>query len=191
MATDMMLHPVTMDDRSRNEVIAKMLNRDYNDPTLYGSDTSPKLLNRQFKSLIANIQEAYIKDVLRRLHMILRMNKASKKQKTWLSSFILMLAIALCQEEIEHIRYLRADGDYHRGDRSQATYKRTIADAQRDCSNADEGFDFLMTLFNHKYSPQKRYIANLQHWVKKYNNLAERDFLVGLIGLVKPYREYW
>lgn len=186
IATDIMLHPLTMDDKSRSSIISQMRNQDYNNPNAYGEFTSPKLANRQFKTVIQKLQDEFCKDVLGRLHKILRTGRGSKKGSTWLSSFVFILATAMCLEELEHNRYLRADGDVQR---RSTTHESAMEDARRDCQRIEVGFDFLLDLFNRKYSPQKRYIANLEQWVKTYNNAAEQEFLQRIVQLVMPHRK--
>lgn len=180
-----MLHHVTLKDESRDAVISQM--RNHNDPSKYNSFTSPKVANRQLKSAISKIQGDLCRDILIRLQKILRMGKGTEKKRTRLSSFVLMLAMAMCQEETEHNRWLRAEGDIQRSSgppmdmqavRDQAVRDQAVRDqARRDCRTADDGFDFLTKLFNCKYSPAKRYQALLSDWLKDSYNAGESQFL--------------
>lgn len=186
IATDIMLHHVALDDGSRDDAIRQMLNPEYNDPSAYTTFTSPKLVNRQLKSFIQTIQKNFCIEVLKRLHHILRMHKGQQKTRTWMSSFVLMLTMAMCQEELEHSRYLRADGEAKRGEQEP---QLALEQARRDVRHADTGFDFLLTLFHCKYSPQKRYVASLVDWMGKTKHVAEDRFLERLCRLGNERRK--
>jgi len=104
-----------------------------------------------------------------------------------MSSFVLMLTMAMCQEEMEHSRYLRADGEAKRGEQEP---QLALEQARRDVRHADTGFDFLLTLFHCKYSPQKRYVASLVDWKDKTKHVAEDHFLEKLCRLGNERRLY-
>lgn len=187
-----MLHPVTIEDGARDDIISQLTN--HNNAAAYGDFTSPKLVNRQLKVMISSIQESFYKDILRRLQSILRKSNGMTKERTKTSSFVLMIGLALCQEELEHNRYLRAEGDIKRNENTDwtnpdRTRETIMKEAQQDCKDADTGFDFLVTLFNCKYSPAKRYQACLIDWSKKVMEPTEKEFLQSVFDLGHKYRK--
>lgn len=175
ITTDIMLHHVTLDEASKTMVISQMTI--FNDPMSYETFTSPKLANRQLKSFFQTLQKCYLEKVLDRFHKILRMTKGKSRERAWLSSFVLMLTLAMCQEEMQHTRFLRADGERVRRER---TLQEATQEARQDCQRGDRGFDFLIKLFNCKYSPAKRYAARWSDWRNTFDSAAEDKFLEGL-----------
>lgn len=179
-----MLHHVTIEEASRDDIISQLTM--FNDPLSYRDGfTSPKLANRQLKSYFQILQKQFLENALERFHKILRMTKGRQRGLTWLSSLVIMLAMAVCQEEMQHSRCLRADGESLRLER---TKEDAVRDARQDCQRGDAAFDFLIKLFNCKYSPAKRYVARMADWRNTFSCQVEDEFLGGLQELGKRHR---
>ncbi|KAL1304756.1 hypothetical protein AAFC00_003693 [Neodothiora populina] len=183
LTTDIMLHHVILEESSKAEVISQL--SCYNDPSSYGSYTSPKVANRQLKSFFSSLQKKYYEDLLSRYHGILRSGKGKEKERRWISSFVIMLALALCEEEMQHTRVLRADGDRQRNGGDSA-YE--FEHAKQDCREIDRAFDFLVKLFHCKYSRQRRHQAQIDDWQTKPESQAERGFVHSLVDLSQSHR---
>ncbi|GAB7349667.1 hypothetical protein MBLNU459_g0340t2 [Dothideomycetes sp. NU459] len=168
--THIICHAITIDEGAKEAVISQ-LSRD-NDPRLYEDWTSPRMANSQLKQVFGEIRDELLIKVLNRLHQILR--SAKDKNRTWLSSFIIMLGIAMVSEEYQHLLHIQADRYISRG---ESTEDDAMRHARQGCTQIDEGFKFLQQLFHYKYRPKHQKKARFTDWSHKTFDPADTTFV--------------
>ncbi|KAH0387715.1 hypothetical protein KCU92_g1525, partial [Aureobasidium melanogenum] len=167
--TCIMDHPITISESSLPVTIASM--HSHNNPHIYSSWTSPFLANRQLKYFFAEMQTQQYNRTLNRLHQILR--KAGDKNKLWMSSFVLMLGIAIVLENCQHLLWIKADAKVAR---KEATGVDAAWEARSHCAEMDDGFEFLCKLYHCKYRGKHRQKTRYEELKNKTSRPAEQVF---------------
>ncbi|KAG9659793.1 hypothetical protein KCU64_g3619, partial [Aureobasidium melanogenum] len=167
--TCIMDHPITISESSLPVTIASM--HSHNNPHIYSSWTSPFLANRQLKYFFAEMQTQQYNRTLNRLHQILR--KAGDKNKLWMSSFVLMLGIAIVLENCQHLLWIKADAKVAR---KETTGVDAAWEARSHCAEMDDGFEFLCKLYHCKYRGKHRQKTRYEELKNKTSRPAEQVF---------------
>lgn len=171
-------HAITIEKDAQDSVISRLV-RD-NDPSLYQEWTSPRMANIQLKQIFSEIRDEIMRLTLNRLHQIFR--SAKDKNRTWLSSFVIMLGIAMVSEDYQHLLYIQAD---HYISQNEKTEYDAKWDAREGCTQIDEGFEFLEKLFHSKYRPRHQTKAKFTEWHMKAFHQAEATFIHRLEDLAQ------
>ncbi|KAK6002061.1 hypothetical protein QM012_001699 [Aureobasidium pullulans] len=167
--TCIMDHPITISESALPATISSM--HSHNNPHLYSSWTSPFLANRQLKYFFAEMQTQQYNRTLNRLHQILR--KAGDKSKLWMSSFVLMLGIAIVLENCQHLLWIKADAKVAR---KETTPVDAAWEARSHCQEMDDGFEFLCKLYHCKYRGKHRQKTRYEELKNKTSRPAEQAF---------------
>jgi hypothetical protein len=182
--TCIMDHPLTIFAANHDTAIRMM--QCYNDPEAYDTWTSPMLANRQLKYFFSELQTQQYNKSLNRLHQIFR--KAGDKNKLWMSSFILMLGIALVIEQCQHLLWIKADA---KTAAYEVSANEAAWEARKHCSEMDEGFEFLCKLYHCKYRGKHRQKTRYEELKHKTSNAAEASFADKIYDIVDRNGEYF
>ncbi|THW96676.1 hypothetical protein D6D15_00907 [Aureobasidium pullulans] len=175
--TCIMDHPITIVATYQDTAISMM--QSHNNPQVYGTWTSPMLANRQLKYFFSEMQTQQYNKSLNRLHQILR--KAGDKNKLWMSSFVLMLGIALVLEQCQHLLWIKADAKVARRESSSIDAEW---EARSHCNEMDDGFEFLCKLYHCKYRGKHRQKTRYEELKNKTSNAAEAEFAEKIYDIV-------
>lgn len=175
--TCIMDHPIAMLAPYQDTAISMM--QSHNNPTAYGAYTSPMMANRQLKYFFSEMQTQQYNKSLNRLHQILR--GAKDKNKLWMSSFVLMLGIALVLEQCQHLLWIKADA---KAARRETTGFDAACEARGHCNEIDDGFDFLCKLYHCKYRGKHRQKTRYEELKHKTSNAAEAEFAETIYEIV-------
>ncbi|KAI5206388.1 hypothetical protein E4T39_02559 [Aureobasidium subglaciale] len=175
--TCIMDHPITIVDAQRDTTIRMM--QSHNNPQVYEAWTSPMLANRQLKYFFSEMQTQQYNKSLNRLHQILR--KAGDKNKLWMSSFVLMLGIALVLEQCQHLLWIKADAKVAKREVSPIDAEW---EARTHCREMDDGFEFLCKLYHCKYRGKHREKTRYEELKNKVSNAAEAEFADKIYDIV-------
>ncbi|KAI5245259.1 hypothetical protein E4T43_03315 [Aureobasidium subglaciale] len=175
--TCIMDHPITIVDAQRDTTIRMM--QSHNNPQVYEAWTSPMLANRQLKYFFSEMQTQQYNKSLNRLHQILR--KAGDKNKLWMSSFVLMLGIALVLEQCQHLLWIKADAKVAKREVSPTDAEW---EARTHCREMDDGFEFLCKLYHCKYRGKHRQKTRYEELKSKVSNAAEAEFAEKIYDIV-------
>lgn len=175
--TCIMDHPISMSAPYQNQAISMMQN--YNNPQAYNEWTSPLMANRQLKYYFSEMQTQQYNKSLNRLHQILR--SARDRNKLWMSSFVLVLGIALVLEQCQCMLWLKAD---HKVAKNEITPTEAAWEARGHCAEIDDGFEFLCKLYHCKYRGKHRKLTRFEEWKNKTSNAAEAEFANRIYDIV-------
>lgn len=176
-------HPITIVATYQDTAISMM--QSHNNPQVYGTWTSPMLANRQLKYFFSEMQTQQYNKSLNRLHQILR--KAGDKNKLWMSSFVLMLGIALVLEQCQHLLWIKADAKVARRESSSIDAEW---EARSHCNEMDDGFEFLCKLYHCKYRGKHRQKTRYEELKNKTSNAAEAEFAEKIYDIVDRNGEF-
>lgn len=173
LVTFIMNHAFTLPDESRDTVI-RQLSRN-NDPGLYPEMLVLQTADSQLKCGFSKLRYKMHMGLLDRLQQIL---KHARYKEWWLSAFVIMLGLALTLEEYQHLLHVRADGEP----------EGAVREAQDNCADMDDGFEFLMRLYHYKYSIRSQTRAEFALWKNRTTHDAEVEFVESISLLFAQHR---
>jgi hypothetical protein len=116
---------------------------------------TPRMANRQLKYHFLHLHVKYMGELLNKLQQIFRSSKGTER---WLAAFVIVLGLAIANEEMQKLAPLVTDAQIAASDPATLTNESGYSskeDAEQKAEKAgkeiDDGFRFIMKIFRWKY----------------------------------------
>ena len=155
-------------------------------PRALDACNSPKLLTKEVKFLLAELQRGLFKEILKKIEKLLRASNTNKA--TWVPAFATMIGLALAAESIQVSIRCKA----HRNI-SEGRLPMDPASTTRMLQAIEERYEFLVTLFHEKYRARFKnhgYPVCSADARQDLEDDASKEFVLGMANLLGTHSKF-